>query len=148
MLLGGLWHGASWNFVIWGGYHGVLLAIERAIWSRRERTGLIRLPLTILTFALACIGWVFFCAKTFPAATYVIGQMFGNTAGKSLLSTWQWRLAIFSLVVALAEEYGDALTRLTRAPAWARSVAFVVALLAIELFSATDQTIPFVYFQF
>ncbi len=40
MLLGGLWHGASWNFVIWGGYHGVLLAIERMVWGRREHTGL------------------------------------------------------------------------------------------------------------
>jgi D-alanyl-lipoteichoic acid acyltransferase DltB (MBOAT superfamily) len=148
MLLGGLWHGANWNFVIWGGYHGVLLSLERAIWGRRERTGLVRLPLTVLTFALACIGWVFFRAKTLPAALYVIGQMFGNVAGKSLISTWQWRLAILSLAIALAEEYGHLLTRLTRAPAWARSVAFIVALLVIELFSATDQTIPFVYFQF
>jgi hypothetical protein len=57
-------------------------------------------------------------------------------------------LATLALVIALAEEYGGMLTRLTVSPAWARTLAVVVALLVIELFSATEQTIPFVYFQF
>ena len=51
-------------------------------------------------------------------------------------------------IVALAEEYRGALTRLAFSPAWARTAAVIAALLAIELFSATEQTIPFVYFQF
>ena len=46
MLLGGLWHGASWNFVIWGGYHGLLLSIERVIHGKKKVEGLARLPLT------------------------------------------------------------------------------------------------------
>ena len=148
MTIGGLWHGASWNFVIWGGYHGVLLAIERAVWGRREHTGWIRMPLAVLTFLLVCVGWVFFRAKGLTTSIFVVKQMFSGVMGHSLLSTWQWRLAIFALVIALLEEYGGLLTRLTVAPAWARTVAVVVALLAIELFSATEQTIPFVYFQF
>jgi alginate O-acetyltransferase complex protein AlgI len=150
MLLGGLWHGASWNFVIWGGYHGALLALERMVWGRRERVGLMRVPLTVLTFTLVTIGWVFFRAKTLGTALFVAGQMFGagHVIGKSLLSTWQLRLALLACVIALAEEYGKALTKLTTAPAWARSLAMVAALLAIELLSATDQSIPFVYFQF
>jgi alginate O-acetyltransferase complex protein AlgI len=148
MLLGGLWHGASWNFVIWGGYHGALLGIERMVWGKAERRGLLRIPLTALTFLLACIGWVFFRAKTFFAAAFVLREMVSRTAGHSLLSTWQWRLALFAALIALAEEYGGYLTRLTMSPAWARTAAFVLVLLAIELFSATDQTIPFVYFQF
>jgi alginate O-acetyltransferase complex protein AlgI len=148
MLLGGLWHGASWNFVIWGGYHGALLSIERIIWGRREHTGLARIPLTAVTFILACIGWVFFRAKTFAAATYVLGQMFTGAPGTSLLSSWQWRLAAIALAIALAEEYGWLLTRLTEAPGWARAACAVAILLIIELFSATDQSIPFVYFQF
>jgi alginate O-acetyltransferase complex protein AlgI len=148
MLLGGLWHGASWNFVIWGGYHGALLAVERMVWGRGERTGLLRIPLTVITFLLVCVGWVFFRAKTFAAAWFVVGQMFSKIRGDSLLSPWQWRLATLALVVALAEEYGGMLTRLTVSPAWARTLAVVVALLVIELFSATEQTIPFVYFQF
>jgi len=150
MLLGGLWHGASWNFVIWGGYHGALLAIERMIFGRNEHRGLVRMPMTIVTFALATIGWVFFRAKGFATATYVIGQMFGASAiaGRSLLSPWQWRLALLSLLIALAEEYGHILTKLAVAPAWVRSALVVAALLVIELFSATDRSVPFVYFQF
>ena len=148
MLLGGLWHGASWNFVIWGGYHGALLAIERAVWGREVRTGWARLPLGIVTFLLVTVGWVFFRAKTFGAAWFVLGQMVSTALGHSLLTSLQWKMAGFSLLVALAEEYGSAWTKLTESPAWARTLAAVAALLAIELFSATDQTIPFVYFQF
>jgi alginate O-acetyltransferase complex protein AlgI len=148
MLLGGLWHGASWNFVIWGGYHGALLAVERMVWGRGVRTGWLRLPLSVLTFLLVCVGWVFFRAKTFAAAMFVLGQMISTTSGHSLLSLWQWRIAILSLIVALAEEYRGVLTRLTVSPVWARTLAVVAALLVIELFSATEQTIPFVYFQF
>jgi hypothetical protein len=74
--------------------------------------------------------------------------MVSKIRGDSLLSPWQWRLATLALLVALAEEYGGMLTRLTVSPAWARTLAVVVALLVIELFSATEQTIPFVYFQF
>jgi alginate O-acetyltransferase complex protein AlgI len=148
MLLGGLWHGASWNFVIWGGYHGSALAIERMVWGREEKKGLIRIPLTVLTFAVACIGWVFFRAKTLGIALFVIGQMFSPQAGKSLLSALDFKLALAALLVALAEEYGSVLTRLAESPLWVRTAATVVALLAIELFTATDRSIPFVYFQF
>ena len=149
MLLGGLWHGASWNFVIWGGYHGALLAVERMVWGREVRTGWLRIASSVVTFLLVCVGWVFFRAKTLAASSYVLGQMISTSVvGHSLLNRWQWRLAILALVIALAEEYRGILDRLTVSPAWARTLAVVVVLLVIELFSATEQTIPFVYFQF
>jgi alginate O-acetyltransferase complex protein AlgI len=149
MLLGGLWHGASWNFVIWGGYHGALLSIERLVHGRREITGFARFPLAILTFLLVTIGWVFFRAKTLAAALFVIGQMVtAGSPGKSLLSTTQLRLAVATLLIALAEEYWQALTRLANSNIWVRTAAAVAALLVIELFTATDKSIPFVYFQF
>jgi hypothetical protein len=53
-----------------------------------------------------------------------------------------------ALVIALAEEYGGLLTKLNVAPAWIRTAAVVLSLLAIELFGVTGQKIPFVYFQF
>jgi hypothetical protein len=81
-------------------------------------------------------------------AVFVVEQMFSRFPGHSLLTPWQLRIAIFAFVVALAEECRGLLSRLTSSPAWARTVVVIVALLAIELFSATDQTIPFVYFQF
>ena len=148
MLLGGLWHGASWNFVIWGGYHGALLGIERMVWGKTERKGWARIPFVILTFLLTSIGWVFFRARGLDTALYVIGEMFSEFPGRSLLNPWQWRLALATLAIAVAEEYWQGITRLTLSPAWVRTVVAVAFLLAIELFSATDQNIPFVYFQF
>jgi alginate O-acetyltransferase complex protein AlgI len=148
MLLGGLWHGASWNFVIWGGYHGVLLSIERLIWGRNERSGWVRFPLTLITFGFVSIGWVFFRAKSLVASLYVIGQMFAGGPGKSLLSTWQWRLALATLAIALWEEYRGGLSRLADASVMVRTLAAVAALLLIEIFTASDVAVPFVYFQF
>jgi len=97
---------------------------------------------------LVTVGWVFFRAKTFGAAWFVLGQMVSQSVGHSLITPWQWRMAFFALIIAIAEEYRGAWTRLVESPAWVRTLAAVTALLAIELFSATDQSIPFVYFQF
>jgi alginate O-acetyltransferase complex protein AlgI len=148
MLLGGLWHGASWNFVIWGGYHGALLSIERMVWGKRELQGWMRIPFAIVTFLLATVGWVFFRARGLQTASYVLRQMVSAIPGRSLLDPWQWRLALSTLAIAIAEEHWQVVSRLACSPAWVRTAAAVAALLAIELFSATDQNIPFVYFQF
>src|SRR5690349_15975155 len=64
MLLGGLWHGASWNFVIWGGIHGSMLAAERAGGKQSPYQRLPRPLRVALTFAIVCVSWVFFRAKT------------------------------------------------------------------------------------
>ena len=96
----------------------------------------------------AHLGWVFFRAKTLKTL-YAIGQMFRpHEFGVSMLSSVQIHLAVAALAIALAEEYNGVLTKLSQAPAWARTVAAMLALMAIELFTATDQSIPFVYFQF
>jgi alginate O-acetyltransferase complex protein AlgI len=142
MTLGGLWHGASWNFVIWGAYHGVLLSIERLIFGKRELPRLLLVPSTILTFVMVCVGWVFFRAKTLTGATYVIHEMLRG-GGQSLFTPWHWRLAALTLVIALVKEYTS-----VRMPEWLRAPAIVLALLAIEIFGVTDRHLPFVYFQF
>ena len=83
MLLGGLWHGASWTFVVWGGLHGLYLAVERALRSRfpdYRPAGLALFGLGLLTFALVNITWVFFRAKTFDGAWLVLKGMFGLNA--------------------------------------------------------------------
>jgi alginate O-acetyltransferase complex protein AlgI len=75
MLLGGLWHGAGWNFVLWGGYHGALLAIERALGPRNP---LHRLPLAVqraVCFALVAFGLVFFRAATLDDGFAVLAAM-------------------------------------------------------------------------
>jgi D-alanyl-lipoteichoic acid acyltransferase DltB (MBOAT superfamily) len=148
MLLGGLWHGASWNFVVWGGYHGALLAIERLVRGRREPAGLVRVPLTVLTFALVSIGWVFFRAASLGQAAFTTSQLFSRFAGETLWNGWQMGLAIAALALGLAEEYGGAIAGVAKAPAWVRAAVAVLVLLAIELFTASETAVPFVYFQF
>ncbi|MDR3700631.1 MAG: MBOAT family O-acyltransferase [Candidatus Sulfopaludibacter sp.] len=148
MLLGGLWHGASWTFVAWGGYHGALLALERLLRGRRQPTGPVRVPLAILTFLLVTLGWVLFRAGTMERAALIFGQMFSRSSGEMIWTAWQLRLALLALLLGLAEEHGNALTRLGEAPAWIRAAAAVLVLLAIEWFTASESAIPFVYFQF
>src|SRR6478735_3971803 len=67
MLLGGLWHGAAWTFVIWGALHGTALAAERA-WSHSRWSGLVAIPrwgAIVLTFHVVTLGWIFFRAASF-----------------------------------------------------------------------------------
>ena len=99
MLLGGLWHGASWNFLIWGGCHGLLLSIERARrGKRRERRWgvLLSLPRALLTFGLVTIGWVCFRAVDLTQTLQVLGQMFSATSGYPLFKTWHVELIVLS----------------------------------------------------
>ena len=87
MLLGGLWHGASWTFVVWGGLHGLYLSAERVLRKRfvGYRPGpLALIGLGLLTYALINVTWVFFRAKTFGKAWLVLNGMFGfNDAGRA-----------------------------------------------------------------
>ena len=79
MLLGGLWHGANWNFLIWGGYHGLLLSLERLFGQakHRERTWTLGdVPRSIATFILVCVGWVFFRAANVDDALLVVSRLF------------------------------------------------------------------------
>jgi D-alanyl-lipoteichoic acid acyltransferase DltB (MBOAT superfamily) len=76
MLLGGLWHGAAWGFVVWGAYHGGWLALHRALF--RDRAGF-RVPAwlsVVLTFHGVCLGWVFFRAQSLADAGIVLRQLF------------------------------------------------------------------------
>ena len=147
MLLGGLWHAASWNFVIWGGYHGAWLGLERmAGIGRPDRRWY---PIRALaTFGIVLIGWVFFRAKDLPDSLYILRQMFIAAPGKVLLERWHWGLAAVSLVVAFAEEHFDASERLMRGPGWAYATALTALWFCIEIFGVVDVSIPFVYFQF
>lgn len=88
MLLGGLWHGASWTFVVWGGLHGIYLVIEKML---RKNTG--HKPAgnqylyVLFTFFMINITWVFFRAETFSQAGDLLSSMFGLADGKPLLTT-------------------------------------------------------------
>jgi alginate O-acetyltransferase complex protein AlgI len=140
MLLGGLWHGASWNFLIWGGYHGGLLAAERAF-----RVKTLTAP---VTFCLALVGWVFFRAADLPQSLQVLGQMFAGAPGRMLLEPWHVGLALVALALAIIEEKMDWFEHLIDAPGLVYASGMALMFVCIELFGVVDASIPFIYFQF
>jgi alginate O-acetyltransferase complex protein AlgI len=72
MLLGGLWHGANWTFVVWGLLHGAGLAISRAVGGRVK---LPRVACWVLTYSFVCLTWIFFRARSFPVAALVLRKV-------------------------------------------------------------------------
>jgi D-alanyl-lipoteichoic acid acyltransferase DltB (MBOAT superfamily) len=146
MLLGGLWHGAGWNFVIWGGLHGLALVVHRE-W---ERAGL-RMPNTlgiVLTFWWVCLAWIFFRAPTLDSALVTV-RSFALMQSPGELS-WGW--APIATFAGLATVHAIAATRvlervIERMPSWGYSVAYgIAAPFALAFMNGAVQ--PFIYFQF
>jgi len=154
MLLGGLWHGASWTFVAWGGLHGLYLAAER--WLRTRFPGYapgpaMLLAFGLLTYLLINLTWVFFRAASFGTAWSVLRAMFGANAGaKPLLDTFS--LISVGLIVAGMLATHAWMRRktlesvLAQAPAaW---LAMVWGTLAFLVVIAQGSGNAFIYFQF
>jgi alginate O-acetyltransferase complex protein AlgI len=81
MLLGGLWHGAGWTFIMWGALHGAYLCANHAWFAFRKRSGRAPLPVpaaVLLTFLAVLVGWVFFRAPDFASAGRMLGSMVGT----------------------------------------------------------------------
>lgn len=157
MLLGGLWHGASWNFVIWGGYHGLLLLLHRMFTSGIKGTAMERFldAKTVVPFKVAFnlvlvfYGWVFFRASTFEEAWQIFSSMSAfSMPGESLLGVGLWVAFGVYMIAAALEEKWSLVDRLTEAPFGVRVSVYVTCFLLLELFAYTDNRIPFVYFQF
>jgi hypothetical protein len=87
MLLGGLWHGAGWNYLIWGGLHGAYLGCNHLWRGRGSRKGQggwgAKLGGWALTFLAVVIAWVFFRARTLAGAAQMLAALFGFAAGSS-----------------------------------------------------------------
>jgi len=157
MLIGGLWHGAAWTFVVWGGLHGTYLAIERAVRRHTERLANVRwlTPIAGLgTFVAVCFAWVFFRATEFSFATDICAGMVGAHAGFDWETTALGEVSRGRAMVVMAGLVGmhwllrnttleDAAARI---PWWARSVA--IALMLMALFITKDEGRAFIYFQF
>lgn len=155
MLLGGLWHGAAWTFVAWGGLHGSYLVVHR-LWSRIGWRPLLRWRATtawrwmarILLFHAVCVGWVFFRASSFALAFSVFGRL--AVPGVAVLATGPVLMVLF---LGLAGQFMPPRWRngfeieMSRWPALARGAAFAAAIFAIEILGPTGVA-PFIYFQF
>jgi len=107
MLLGGLWHGAGWNFFIWGGLHGLYLCINH-LWRGRygepKKSGLAAKALGwVITFFAVVIAWVFFRAKTATGAWQMLASLFGFEAGSSTYAS-PGILRLMDLPILVGEE--------------------------------------------
>lgn len=158
MLIGGLWHGASWTFVIWGGLHGVYLVAERAIKlvlpeSSIWRVKPVKLITALLTFVLVCIAWVFFRASSFAQAFEFVTIMFGHAQQDStFLLVRKLNIVILSAVITILLGLHWKMRDITfeemacLCPLWLRSLIMALMLMGIVTFSGEDRA--FIYFQF
>jgi D-alanyl-lipoteichoic acid acyltransferase DltB (MBOAT superfamily) len=155
MLLGGLWHGAAWNFVIWGGLHGLLLLVERMLVSlfghiEVFKKSVSRYLLGALTYIFVVIGWVFFRADTSTKAIDVVTAMFG--AGRGDFEMVELKVIIVALmsIFLLGSHWYLRDQSLEQAvekfPWWARGL--VLAGIAISIILMPGGGRVFIYFQF
>ena len=174
MVLGGLWHGANWTFVVWGGLHGAMLSVYHwvhARWPERLRThARAPRPLTAgaswaLTFVCVCIAWVFFRAATVQQAWGMIGSMFGWRGSSTDVLLGTQRLVIVLIVTGTLAIEGMLEWQERRARAagpvlapevrplprtWVRAMipAAYVLLFAVTLIAKPSLGPRFIYFQF
>jgi alginate O-acetyltransferase complex protein AlgI len=154
MLLGGLWHGASWTFVVWGGLHGVYLSVERLLRARfgGYRPGPVAFfALGILTYALINVTWVFFRAKTFGKAWLILCGMFGqNTQARPILATASliFVAVILGAIVTVHWLMRERTLESVVARTSMLTLSVVWALMAFSIVIAQGVGNAFIYFQF
>ena len=156
MLLGGLWHGAAWTFVIWGGLHGAALAVHKIFLERTEGNATLarlrpRLPYQaacwLVTFLFVCLCFVLFRAPDFGAAAAYLRGLFAPHGARHLIDLGALApLLIFAAANLIGARF-DVASWYTRTPWPLRSVGYAVAILVLLLLTPTAQ-VPFVYFQF
>lgn len=156
MLLGGLWHGASWNFVIWGGMHGVALAVHKlwsdytSGWKRIKRTVLYKLFSWSLTILLVSLLWVPFRSPNYPSTMAFFNHLLPS--GEGIIWLHPMVLILLATVTVWHMMYLFQSSLLSTFPAtrpYDTGPAFVIGsfILLIVLFAPIN-TSPFIYFQF
>jgi D-alanyl-lipoteichoic acid acyltransferase DltB (MBOAT superfamily) len=156
MLLAGLWHGAAWNFVIWGAFHGVILMIHRIIprsSANPEKRGGLRdlagTPCKIaLTFTLTLIGWIIFRSTSLDQIMHMLtsASVVASTETYDLATKLLFFTAPLLLVEIVQNSTRDLLV-LTRLPALAKVPAYTAVLIWIFVFGVRE-SLEFIYFQF
>ncbi len=155
MLLGGLWHGAAWNFVFWGGLHGLGLSVERLIMEKFSLKNLERNSLwakiisVFLVFHFVCIGWVFFRARSFSLAIEYFKALGNLSVPVTLLTPF----VVFLIVIGIGMHFippepGQWIRdRFSRLPIVLQGIILGVLLVMISAFGP-EGVAPFIYFRF
>jgi D-alanyl-lipoteichoic acid acyltransferase DltB (MBOAT superfamily) len=151
MLLGGIWHGAAWTFVIWGALHGLVLCLER-LWKDFKPRGWPRLPAVIgvlVTFHVVCLGWIFFRAENLDAALAVVSGLLRWTPGQTIVEPF----AVVLIALGLGLQFlpkgllDRSALKLVRLPAPAYGFGVGAAILVLDALRPPGVP-PFIYFQF
>ncbi|MCD9623509.1 MBOAT family O-acyltransferase [Rhabdothermincola salaria] len=156
MLIGGLWHGANWTFVVWGAIHGGYLVAERVVKTRWAARGSLGLPAPLvkglqwfLTFNVVCLAWVFFRAPSVGDAWTMLGRLFAGGGAPSVVST----LVLVTVVLSLASQFvpprvaerGEQV--FSKLAPLAQAAILAVGLVVIDALGP-EGVAPFIYFQF
>ncbi|HEX8357698.1 MAG TPA: MBOAT family O-acyltransferase [Segetibacter sp.] len=175
MLLGGLWHGANWTFVVWGGLHGLFLAAEKLIEDTNKVRGLTlpkepavalqgvsgatflrtvtssRLFLTLLTFFLVNVTWVFFRSPDFTTAWRLLTSMFTTVKGGAALLSTLTIIKIIAITILMLISHWVMRNRNVVSVAKSLSwwvVGIVWAVMVLLLMLSQESSSSFIYFQF
>jgi alginate O-acetyltransferase complex protein AlgI len=151
MLLGGLWHGAAWNYVLWGGYHGALLILYRALGRDGREWGEGRVPEPLRAagmFVLTVIGWVLFRSRSVGQIVYML--RYAGLAASPATGDLAYSLLFFAAPLVLVEAYearrGDLLAP-SRLPLPFRVALYAALSVGVGIFGVR-QSVEFIYFQF
>ena len=154
MVLGGLWHGATWTFAIWGLLHGVGLAATRGWWAWRGRprpqaSPWRQAPSVLGTYLFVCLTWVFFRAASLPAALAILGRIASLTAGFENVSG---QLAAALLLAAAAlflrkAWYTRVMETFAQSPFYVQAAALALVVVALQVVGGRGN-VPFVYSRF
>jgi D-alanyl-lipoteichoic acid acyltransferase DltB (MBOAT superfamily) len=155
MLLGGLWHGANWTFIIWGALHGIALAADK--WRLSLKTTFFTLPKwasILLTFHFVVFCWVFFGPDSFEKSYIVLHQIFFNmdlTYATEFVAHYQWILVLILLAMLLhwlPLRWNDIIVqKMAQQKAWVLWLYVVTMLIAIAWGKADVPVTP-IYLQF
>jgi alginate O-acetyltransferase complex protein AlgI len=151
MLLGGLWHGAGWSFVLWGLYHGSLLAAHRAFASRsRSGEGPFKPIRIAFTFLCVCIGWVLFRAQSMTDAWLILRRMF-IPAGGQMFASAEVAIALAAWTAVLLGHFVSSYVDMRSGLRWLPAPVMATAMAVVFLF--VQALMPhrggaFIYFQF
>ena len=160
MLIGGLWHGASWKFVFWGAMHGGGLALHKATKPHIERLGQwtdswpVRAFFWIITFCFVAALWVFFRADSFSDSwiilKHAVTDFSWDYAVPFVTVRWLWLLLMYVIIVAhfMPEGFWNRVgDRFVESPWFVKLVVFIIVIqLVLEL--RGEDVAPFIYFQF
>lgn len=151
--ISGIWHGASWNFLLWGLYHGAFLILDRLF----LKNALNKLPAAlsrVITFAFVVIGWVFFAIEDFSAATDFLALLFNSNildldqtiSALNLLNSQQIFVLGASIVLTSTALY-DRIKLPSNKPVQMAALGFVLFILSTSYLAGSDFN-PFIYFRF